>query len=136
MKLLSGILHTEAQTLRGALPKAPPQSLQKLPLHQIQLLRPDGIRAAHHHLSPALGDGAGDRCYLLANYLGPGSLQCCQRRLRGRLVKRRPQGGRGWTRGSAPGHAAAASLAASGIRTTLVEAEAGRESSAAAVINV
>ena len=136
MKLLSGILHAEAQTLRGALPKALPQSLQELPLHQIQLLRPDGIRAAHHHLSTSLGDRAGDRRDLLADYLGPGSLQCCQRRFRGRLVERRAQGGRGWAGGSAPGHAAAASLTASGIRTTLAEAEAGKESSAAAVINV
>src|SRR5882724_13190217 len=129
MKLLLGILRTEAQTLRSTLSEPLPQSLQELALHQIQLLRPDGIRAAHRGLAAALGDRAGDSRYLLADDLGPGSLQRRQRSLWRRLFKRCTQGGRGRARGSAPGHAAAASLEASGIGTVLPIAEVGSESS-------
>src|SRR6188472_46220 len=136
MKLLSGILHTEAQTLRGPLAKALLQALQELPLHQIQLLRPDGIRAAHRGLAAALGYRAGDRGDLLADDLGPGPLQRRQRRLRRCLFEGSAQRGRGGAGRSAVSHAAAASLTASGIRTTLSIAETGSESSAAAVISV
>lgn len=136
MKLLSGIFRTESQTLRGTLAEALVQALQQLTLHQIQLLGPDGIRAAHSRLSAALGYRAGDRRDPLADDLGPSSLQGRKGGFRRRLLERGAQGRRSRARSSAAVHAAADASARNGIRTAPVSAEAGSESSAAAVISV
>jgi hypothetical protein len=75
MNSVTGVFRAEAQTPRGLLSEAVAEALKKLVLHQIQLLRPDGIGAADQHLSAPFGDRAGNGGDLLPDSLGPGRLQ-------------------------------------------------------------
>src|ERR1700751_2259502 len=109
LRRLSLAFHPEPQAPRSLLSETVGEALQELLLHQIQLLRPDGISTPDRHLATAFGDGTGDGGDLLSHGVLPGRLQGCQWRLRRRLAQGGTQCARRRTRGPAPAHAAAAS---------------------------
>lgn len=131
-----GVFHTKAQSTRRIVPELVAQTPPKLLLHQVELLRPNRIRAGDSHLSLPFGHRLGRRRHPLADNLLPDRLHSRKARFRSGPAERRVE-----RLGSRPGdaamaHAAAERATSNGIRIRRSRAAAGTDSSAAAVIKV
>src|SRR6476646_6326985 len=90
------------------------QALEELGLHQIQLLRPDGVRATDNHLSIAFGDRLRDGGDAAADCRFPLALNRCEWGARSRAGESRAEAGGGGTGCSAEGPATTACDGAGG----------------------
>src|SRR6476619_2184789 len=135
MWLICPVFHTKAQSLRCIVAQALAQTLQNPSLHEVELLRPNGVRADHGDRPGALRDRSRGGSHALTDNLRPNGLQRCELRLRSRPVQGRAERGGGGTRCSTATHAATAWAASKGSRSERSSARGGTDSSDAAVIS-